>query len=278
MPELPEVETIARNLAKGDAKTPSVIGQRIIASSIFWTKTIAEPELSNFLAAINNQTILNVSRRGKFLILELNHAFLLIHLRMSGDLIMRQAEITPPLNAPLVAHDHVYLHFADNWHLAFNDTRKFGRIWLTPEPNTILGKLGPEPFDPKLTTDVFAKRLSQYKRQLKPLLLDQSFIAGLGNIYTDEALFESKLHPKRPSNTLNSDDSGRLLHSIRKVLQLGIEHNGASIDWAYKGGEFQNYFKVYQQTGNPCPRCNQPISRTTIAQRGTHFCRNCQIE
>ena len=277
MPELPEVETIARNLAKGDEQTPSVLGQRIVSSSVFWAKTVAEPDLLSFHSAIKNQSVLNVSRRGKFLIFDLDHAFLLIHLRMSGDLIMRYAETTLPLNVPLLAHDHVYFHFANHWHLAFNDTRKFGRVWLTPDLNQVLGKLGPEPFDPKLTGTAFAHKLSKYKRQLKPLLLDQHFIAGLGNIYTDEALFVAGLHPKRLSNSLSFDDANRLLRAIRKVLRLGIEHNGASIDWAYKGGRFQNYFQVYQQTGNPCPHCGKPIQRTVIGQRGTHFCERCQI-
>ena len=276
MPELPEVETIARHLAKGDEQTPSVIGQKIVSSSVFWAKTIAEPDISSFQSAVKNQTVLNVSRCGKFLIMELDHAFLLIHLRMSGDLMMRHADIALPLDVPLVPHDHVYFHFGNSWHLAFNDTRKFGRVWLTPDPKNVLGKLGPEPFDPKLTARVFANRLSDYKRQLKPLLLDQSFSAGLGNIYSDEALFIAGLHPKRLSNTLSFDDSNRLLRAIRKVLRLGIEHNGASIDWAYKGGGFQNYFQVYQQTGNPCPHCGKPIQRTVIGQRGTHFCERCQ--
>lgn len=276
MPELPEVETIARNLAKGDEQTPSVLGQRIVSSSVFWAKTVAEPDLLSFHSAVKNQSVLNVSRRGKFLIFDLDHVFFLIHLRMSGDLIMRYADMPLPLSKPLVPHDHVYLHFADNWHLAFNDTRKFGRVWLTPDPNHILAKLGPEPFDPKLTDVNFADKLRKHKRQLKPLLLDQSFIAGLGNIYTDEALFEAGLHPKRQSNSLSLDDSSHLLRAIRKVLRLGIEHNGASIDWAYKGGGFQNYFQVYQQTGNPCPRCGNPITRTVIGQRGTHFCERCQ--
>ncbi len=276
MPELPEVETIARNLAQGDFQTPSLIGQKIVGTSVFWNRTIAEPDLTTFQSAIVNQTVQNISRRGKFLIMGLDHAFLLIHLRMSGDLIMRQAEITLPLTKPLIPHDHVTFHLESHWHLAFNDTRKFGRVWLTLDPSQVLGKLGPEPFDSKLTGAVFFQRLTSHQRQLKALLLDQSFLAGLGNIYTDEALFQAQLHPKRLSNTLSADDANRLLRAIRKVLRLGIEHNGASIDWAYKGGGFQNYFKVYQQTDNPCPRCGQAIQRTTVSQRGTHFCPRCQ--
>ena len=276
MPELPEVETISRILAQGDSQTPSIIGQRIVGTSVFWERTIAEPDLTTFQAAITNQSIQKISRRGKFLIMGLDHAFLLIHLRMSGDLMMRHAEIPLPLKQPLMQHDHVTFHFASHWHLAFNDTRKFGRVWLTLNPNQVLGKLGLEPFDPKLTGTVFFEMLKKHKRQLKPLLLDQSFLAGLGNIYTDEALFLAGLHPKRLSNTLTEEHASHLLRAIRKVLRLGIEHNGASIDWAYKGGGFQNYFQVYQQTDNPCPRCGQAIQRTVISQRGTHFCAICQ--
>ena len=277
MPELPEVETISRILARGDSQTPSLPGQRIVRASVFWERTIAEPDLSTFQAAIIDQTVQSISRRGKFLILELDRAFLLIHLRMSGDLVMRYAETPLPLTHPLMPHDRVIFHLASHWHLAFNDTRKFGRIWLTPNADDVLANLGPEPFDPELTDFVFLGMLKNHNRQLKALLLDQSFIAGLGNIYSDEALFEAGLHPKRLSNSLSFDEANRLLHAIRKVLLLGIEHNGASIDWVYKGGGFQNYFQVYQQTGHPCPRCGQAIQKTTVGQRGTHFCANCQI-
>lgn len=277
MPELPEVETISRILARGDSQTPSLPGQRIVRASVFWERTIAEPDLSTFQAAIIDQTVQSISRRGKFLILELDRAFLLIHLRMSGDLVMRYAETPLPLTQPLMPHDRVTFHLASHWHLAFNDTRKFGRIWLTPNADDVLANLGPEPFDPELTDFVFLGMLKNHNRQLKALLLDQSFIAGLGNIYTDEALFEAGLHPKRLSNSLSFDEANRLLHAIRKVLLLGIEHNGSSIDWVYKGGGFQNYFQVYQQTGHPCPRCGQAIQKTTVGQRGTHFCASCQI-
>ncbi len=114
------------------------------------------------------------------------------------------------------------------------------------------------------------------KRQFKPLLLDQTFLAGLGNIYTDEALFLARLHPLKPSNSLTFEQSARLLASIREVLQEGIRHNGASIDWVYRGGDFQNHFRTYQRTGEPCPVCGAPIERILVGQRSSHFCPVCQ--
>jgi formamidopyrimidine-DNA glycosylase len=119
--------------------------------------------------------------------------------------------------------------------------------------------------------------LQQYHRQLKPLLLDQHFLAGMGNIYTDEALNLAGLHPLMNSAQIQEDQAARLLHSIRDVLREGIRRNGASIDWVYRGGDFQNYFRVYQRTGQPCPVCDTPIERLTVGQRGTHFCPQCQV-
>ena len=140
----------------------------------------------------------------------------------------------------------------------------------------MVGNLGPEPLDEGLTADDFFTHLHTTRRQLKPLLLDQTFLAGLGNIYTDEALNLAKLHPLTPANSLTQDQAERLLEGIRTVLGDGIARNGASIDWVYRGGEFQNYFRVYQRTGEPCPECGTPIERITVGQRGTHFCPQCQ--
>lgn len=160
--------------------------------------------------------------------------------------------------------------------MAFNDARKFGRAWLVTDPNTILKDLGPEPLDPGLTPAIFYERLKSHQRQLKPLLLDQTFLAGLGNIYTDEALHLAKLHPLTIAQSLTLQQAKRLLDGIRLVLNEGIRRNGASIDWVYRGGDFQNYFRVYQRTGEPCPVCGSPIQRIMLGQRGTHFCPKCQ--
>jgi formamidopyrimidine-DNA glycosylase len=140
----------------------------------------------------------------------------------------------------------------------------------------VLADLGPEPFDTKLTPARFHAMLAVRNRQLKPLLLDQTFIAGLGNIYADEALWASRLHPLTTSNSVSKAQAGELIRAIRKVLREGIRRNGASIDWVYRGGEFQNHFKAYQQTGEPCSRCGSPIRRIVVGQRSTHFCATCQ--
>jgi len=161
--------------------------------------------------------------------------------------------------------------------LVLNDTRKFGRVWLVTDPQEVIGGLGPEPFDPSFTVQMLYELLHGRRRQMKPLLLDQHFIAGLGNIYTDEALHFSQVHPLRLSDTISVSEAEKLLYAIRTVLQSGIEHNGASIDWVYRGGSFQNHFRVYDRAGQPCPACGTPIQRIVVGQRGTHFCPTCQV-
>jgi formamidopyrimidine-DNA glycosylase len=160
--------------------------------------------------------------------------------------------------------------------LVFNDTRKFGRVWLTSNMEDVLGKLGPEPLGKEFTPQWLYDALQKKRRQLKPLLLDQTFLAGLGNIYTDEALHIAKLHPLRMSDSVNRKQAEALREAIRKVLKEGIKRNGASIDWVYRGGEFQNYFRVYDREGEPCVVCGARIQRLVVGQRGTHICPQCQ--
>jgi formamidopyrimidine-DNA glycosylase len=160
--------------------------------------------------------------------------------------------------------------------LVFNDTRKFGRIWLVRDPQEVVQGLGPEPLSNDFTADDLYERLHLRHRQLKPLLLDQSFLAGLGNIYTDEALHRARLHPLTLSDSLNREQAQHLWEAIREVLQEGIRRNGSSIDWVYRGGEYQNYFRVYGQAGKPCPVCGTAIERLVVGQRSTHICPNCQ--
>ena len=161
--------------------------------------------------------------------------------------------------------------------LAFNDTRKFGRVWLTDKPESILGKLGPEPLEKGFTPQWLFENLHKKNRQLKPLLLDQTFLAGLGNIYTDECLHIAKLHPQSSSNSVSQRQARVLYEAIQTVLKEGIRRNGASIDWVYRGGEFQNYFRVYDREGKPCPVCGTEIQKLTVGQRGTHVCPKCQV-
>lgn len=264
MPELPEVETIVRNLR------PALLGRRIQSAGLLWSRTLAEPLPEQFIARIAGQAFQALSRRGKFIVFSLSQDSLLIHLRMSGDLLIEARE-TPPAK-----HHRLLLDLDDGQRLAFNDTRKFGRVWLLADPQRVLGGLGPEPLDNSVSAQDFYRRLHARRRQLKPLLLDQGFIAGLGNIYVDEALHLACLHPQTTADCLDEAQAARLWWAIRHVLQDGIRRNGASIDWVYRGGDFQNYFRVYQRTGQPCPVCGTPVQRILVGQRGTHLCPVCQ--
>jgi len=270
MPELPEVETIRRGLLTGSDSIPSILNQGINSVSLYWVKSVVSPAPDVFTLELVDQVISDLDRRGKFLILNLKKNYLIFHLRMSGDLTMQ------PADQPTHVHDRLSLNFKSGWKLVFNDTRKFGRVWLTNDPQNLLKQLGPEPFDPSLNPESFLNMLHSRSRQIKPLLMDQSFLAGMGNIYTDEALFAAHIHPQRNSNNLTLLEAEHLLTAIREVLQQGIQEKGASIDWVYRGGNFQNHFCVYQRTGSPCPQCGTPIQRIVVGQRGTHFCPVCQ--
>lgn len=273
MPELPEVESICNLLRVGDAQQASILGLGITDVQILWDRSVVNDNKPLFCRQIIGESILQINRRGKYLVLTLSgERFLLIHLRMSGDLwVEKQSE-------PISKHHRVIFSLDKGLRLAFNDARKFGRVWLTFDPQEILSGLGPEPFDENLTEQEFYLRLHSRHRQLKPLLLDQSFMAGLGNIYTDEALFLAGLHPLTVSDQLSIPQAGHLLSAIRLVLTEGIRRNGASIDWVYRGGDFQNYFRVYQRNAEACQTCGSTISRIVVGQRGTHFCPKCQPE
>jgi len=270
MPELPEVETIARNLRLGIHGQPALVGRHILGVQLCWERTLAEPSPVEFKSRLIGQGIETIGRRGKFLYFHLTRDWLLYHLRMSGDLLVRHAGTPPEL------HDRLILTLGGDIELAFNDARKFGRVWLVDELDRVVGNLGPEPLDEDFSADDLFARLHATRRQLKPLLLDQTFLAGLGNIYADEALNLARLHPLVPANCLTEEQAERLLSSIRTVLRDGISRNGASIDWVYRGGDFQNYFRVYQRTGSPCLACGTPVARIIVGQRGTHYCPQCQ--
>ena len=280
MPELPEVETIVRSLqnpqdrplvaGQSMRERPGVIGRQINNASLNWERTLAVPTPAEFMQRIVGQTIHNVNRRGKFIVLALDEGALLFHLRMSGDLRVEDQ------SAPVQIHDRLVLDFRDGLRLAFNDTRKFGRAWLVDDAQTVLAGLGPEPLEPTLTGLALYQRWHESSRAIKTLLLDQSILAGVGNIYSDEALFLARIHPLSPGKSLTVEESDRLLDAIRTVLEKGIVNNGASIDWVYRGGDFQNHFKVYQRTGEACESCGNPIQRLVIGQRSSHFCPICQ--
>jgi formamidopyrimidine-DNA glycosylase len=190
---------------------------------------------------------------------------------MSGDLYIRNSTIQPE------KHDRLVIKLSGNKALIFNDTRKFGRVWFTSTPEDVLGKLGPEPLGKDFTPQWLLSSLHKKHRQLKPLLLDQTFLAGLGNIYTDEALHIAKLHPLAMSDSVKEKQARALHEAVRKVLKEGIKRNGASIDWVYRGGEFQNHFRVYDREGKPCVVCGTQIQKLVVGQRGTHICPECQV-
>jgi formamidopyrimidine-DNA glycosylase len=264
MPELPEVETIARKIK------PALVGKRILSADLLWGRTLATPSVKQFKERVAGQRIMDITRRAKYLDIVLKDYHLLVHLRMSGDIIIRKAE------NPREKHDRLLLYLSNQTHLAFNDTRKFGRVWLISDPEDVFANLGPEPLGNLFTAQWLYENLKLRKRQLKPLLLDQTFIAGLGNIYTDECLHIAKLHPLRLSNTVSQEQARVLREAIRSVLREGIRRNGASIDWVYRGGEYQNHFRVYDREGEPCPICGAEIQKLTVGQRGTHICPRCQ--
>ncbi|HMK08880.1 MAG TPA: bifunctional DNA-formamidopyrimidine glycosylase/DNA-(apurinic or apyrimidinic site) lyase [Anaerolineales bacterium] len=270
MPELPEVETIARQLRSGSPTLPPLPGRLIVAVTLRWPRHIAAPPADRFRQEVVGRTIREVGRRGKYLVFPLDRGTLLIHLKMSGDLAV------VPSVEPSGPYDHTIFHLDQGWDLRFGDARKFGRVFLLDDPSLLLAPLGPEPLNGAFTPRSLARDLGRRGRSLKPLLLDQTFLAGVGNIYADEALHRAGLHPLRRADSLNDAEVRRLWRGLRAALRSGLRHNGASIDWVYRGGDFQNHFRVYQRAGLPCPVCGTAIRRITVGQRGTHYCPSCQ--
>ena len=273
MPELPEVETIVLDLCK------SIKGAIVIAAEVRNHSTIATPTPQEFTSTIIGKQILGISRRGKYLIFTLSdNLSLVVHLRMSGRFSFKDAHVSP------LKHEHVTLILDDGRALCYHDTRKFGRWYLIPNTKELFSKLGAEPLSPDFNLDDFAKNIKSKARQLKPLLLDQAFIAGLGNIYVDEALFMAKLHPQTISSSLSQKEISALFKAIQTVLQRGIDSQGTSLGSGKanyyrldgKPGGHQRVLSVFRQTGKPCLNCKTPIERLKVGQRSTHICPNCQ--
>ena len=274
MPELPEVETVVRDL-----RAATLAGTRITDARVCWTRSIAAPAPDRFPAVIRGLNILGLSRRGKFIRIELAHGYvLLVHLRMTGRLYLAtHDDLAPP-----PPHARVLLWLDDGRALVFSDPRKFGRLWLTTTPASVLGDLGPEPL--AISSAAFTARLAARSRALKPLLLDQSFLAGIGNIYADEALWTARLHPLRRSDSLSPAAARTLLRAIQTVLRRGIRNLGTSLGSGKtnfrlprgESGRNREHLRAYGQTGRPCPRCRHPIVRIVVAQRTTHICPACQ--
>ncbi len=274
MPELPEVQTLVNDLNAAGLAGVSFTGARVS-----WPRSVATPGLRDFRRRIRFKTIGAIRRRGKFLVFDLApEDHLLIHLRMSGRLHL------VPRGTARSPHEHVVLGLDTTHELRFHDTRKFGRVFLVSDPASVLGRLGPEPLESSFGADMLGKILTARKRLLKPLLLDQTVIAGLGNIYVDEALWEAGLHPCRSSDTLCGAEIKALSRAIPRVLKRGLKNLGTSLGTgkanfysiARHRGRNQDDLKVFRRTGTPCPRCRQPIERLLVGQRSTHICPRCQ--
>jgi len=310
MPELPEVETVVRDL-----RAHGLEGAIIRRADVRWPRTVAGLTPGRFAAALVGRTIVSLSRRAKYIVVALNSGSrLLIHLRMTGKLRFAAPKDDPgkhdhvvitledgrrlffndtrkfgrfrlagPDADPLA--DHVVITLEDGRRLFFNDTRKFGRFRLAGPDADPLADLGPEPLDAAFTPDVLRRQLRGKSRMLKPLLLDQATVAGLGNIYVDEALWQARLHPRRRANTLTPGETRRLHAAIVAVLQRAVDNCGTTLGtgdtnfYSVGGrrGRNADALNVFRRDGLPCPRCGTALERTVVGQRGTHLCPCCQI-
>ena len=269
MPELPEVETYVRELR------PQLVGKRVVVGQVDWPRIIAAPEPTLFLERIRERRFDSFGRRGKYMLLGLDSAeTLIIHLRMTGEVRVHPAAVEPD------KHTHLLLTLDSGERLHYRDPRKFGRIWLVDNPARLLHKLGPEPLEDGFAPADLGKGLAGRTASVKALLLDQSILAGVGNIYADEALFLAQIDPRRPGGGLSGDEVAALHGAVRAVLQAGIEGRGSSLqNYAPPSGEkgsFQEEHRVFRRTDKPCYVCGTPIRRIVLTQRSTHFCPTCQ--
>jgi len=270
VPELPEVETIARGLAG------AVAGKTVASVRVTLPRIVVAPAGEDFAKALAAETITAVGRRGKYVVMELaSGRRLAVHLRMTGRLIVQPEGATEPY-----PHTHVLVTFTDGTRLAFADARTFGRMRLLAAGDAWDADGGIEPLSEGFTSEAFVSMLDGRRTPIKAFLLDQSRIAGVGNIYACEALWEAGIRPSRPSHSISKPARRRLHGAIRDVLQRAITARGTSVDdyvdaEGLRGG-FQNQLAVYGRLGEPCHRCGKPIVRTVLGQRGTWWCRGCQ--
>ena len=260
MPELPEVETVVRTV------TPHLVGRRILEAH-FTSKFVTPGNRKQLAARLTGRTITSIRRRGKFIVVSLDEGTLAIHLGMTGNLL-----------AGGKAGEHTHgLFTLDDGVLLYNDPRQFGRIEWSAGPAKRVAKLGPEPLE--ISLEEFQKRIKRRTR-IKPLLLNQTFLAGIGNIYADESLFRSGIHPLAMATRLSASRVARLHQVMRELLTEAIEHRGSTIsdyrDAQGASGGFQLLHQVYGREGEPCTVCGTPIKKTLVAQRGTHHCPKCQ--
>jgi formamidopyrimidine-DNA glycosylase len=265
MPELPEVETIRRELEK------AVLGKKIVGVVLNNPKVIKEPKRENFIRELKNNQIKDILRKGKLLLFELSSGkSLAIHLRMTGQLIY-------PGNAKL---SRVSFKLSDGKFLDYRDRRLLGELRLVDDWRSLkfIKELGPEPFDIKV--EQFKEMLSKKKTKIKPLLMDQTFISGVGNLYVAEALFRAKIHPERPANSLSDKEKEALFKEIKDTLNEAIKYKGSSVDQyvqlSGERGDYVRHHKVYDRERKPCLVCKTPIKRISLGGRGTYFCPKCQ--
>jgi len=266
MPELPEVETVVRHLK------PDLIGQRIKSFQSYWPKVLGNVDYKYFHEFTKGHEIFDVTRRAKFIVMHLENGFIPIHLRMTGRLY-------PNDRIPDEKHISAVFQLSDKV-LIFKDTRKFGRIYWYDEWSEFDNKHGIEPLGEQFTKQWLVQSLHSKKRQMKALLLDQHLIAGLGNIYVDEALWTARIHPLKTSNKVTTIEISRLHKSIKAILEQAIAYNGTTfINFTFKDGvpgSYRNQLQVFDREGDHCKRCNTTIKKIRAAGRGTYFCPRCQ--
>ncbi len=274
MPELPEVQTIVNDL-----NGSGIVGGQIVKARVFWEATIASPSVVDFPAQIVGRRFQAIRRRGKYIVFQLNDGWVLaVHLRMTGRFSVASSAVKH------MPHVQVVLEMSDGRSLCYHDTRKFGRFYLTDRPDRLLEALGPEPLASGFTSKKLVLAIGNRKRQIKPLLLDQRFIAGLGNIYVDEALWAAGIHPLRRSDTLSTEEICALHRAIRRVLRRGLENRGTTLgrgegnfySLGSARGANEKQLKVFRRTGQPCLRCGHVVQRIIVGQRSTHLCNECQ--
>lgn len=272
MPELPEVEIIKRGLNR------LVAGQKIIAIKVTYPRMI-QTDLQIFEEVLMNQTIHAVKRRGKYLLFDLGQATLVSHLRMEGKYM-----VFPTSDVPDHKHIHAHFDLSNKQTLVYQDVRKFGTMELVPTSDLSIffagKKMGPEPIESEFKLNKFRQQLSGSQKKIKPYLLDQTLVVGLGNIYVDEALWLAKIHPAEIARHLTPKQIKLLRQAIIDILAKGIEKGGSTIRTYFNAfgdnGTMQKYLQVYGKTGQPCIRCGTLIEKIQLAGRGTHFCPTCQ--
>ena len=267
MPELPEVETIRNELS------PQVVGQRFTQVTIFDARLVCGGSAEEVRRGLIEKKIESLERRGKYLIFHLsNGRSLIMHLRMTGVLLLNPKDVDRYARAAF--------HLSNGHRLVFSDRRRLGLIWLVDDTNAVVGKLGPEPLDESFTPDILEQRLSRHRIPVKAALLDQCIVAGIGNMYADEALFAARIHPLRKADDLSPEEVQTLYQSTRRVLGAAIGSKGASVDtYVRPEGELGTAhfdFKVAHKGGDPCPICGSSIERVPIQNRGSYFCPECQ--